>query len=146
MAFWDKLFSSKKEAGFIDKTDAINIGQGNDDMSETKIFIPAHKVKPVKQPLPAILKVVAGPDKGKEIDLGSKQVNIGRLPDSELLLSDTGVSRLHAFIINEDGCHVVCDGKSMNGTYLNGQRITQKVLQHGDSIKVANTVVVYELS
>ena len=142
MAFWDKLFSNKKEADFIDNTGDFQI---NEDMGETKIFIPAYKAKPVKQPMPATLKVVTGPDTGKEVGLGSRQINIGRLPDSELLLSDTGVSRLHAFIINENGHHMVCDGKSMNGTYLNGQRITQKILQHGDSIKIANTVVIYEL-
>lgn len=139
MALWKKLFSSKKSKD----TEVIEIV--NEDMEQTKMFVLKKKLDAPKQVTAAILKVMSGPDMGLEVAVDSAQVNIGRLPGSELLLKDTGASRLHAFIVAEDGNHVLCDGKSMNGTYLNNQRITKKQLSSGDSIKIANTVIVYEV-
>jgi pSer/pThr/pTyr-binding forkhead associated (FHA) protein len=115
------------------------------DDRRTKIFSRAVKIPEQKQALPAVLKVVSGKDAGLEIPFESGQVNIGRMAGSDLLLNDLSVSRLHAFIVNENGRHVLYDGKSTNGTFLNSQRISQKILRHGDLIKTGNTVIVYEL-
>ena len=142
MSLWKKIFSSKDEN--LADTNVVQFEQ-NEDMEKTKLFVLHKKIQEPKQVLPAVLKVISGNDEGLEVVLASKQVNIGRLPGSELLLNDNGASRLHAFVVNEDGKHVLYDGKSMNGTYLNNQRITKKVLNHGDSIKIASTVIVYEL-
>ncbi|MDR3349745.1 MAG: FHA domain-containing protein [Acidaminococcales bacterium] len=120
-------------------------GEGEGGDQRTKIFFRAVKMPEQKRALPAVLKVVSGKDAGLEISFESGQVNIGRMAGSELLLSDISVSRLHAFIVNENGRHVLYDGKSTNGTFLNGQRISQKILRHGDLIKTGNTVIVYEL-
>ncbi len=113
--------------------------------AETKIFQSGKKAQPAKQALPATLKVVSGDDTGMQVNLSGKRTNIGRATSSELLLTDPGISRLHAFVLSEDGCHVIYDGRSMNGTYVNGMRSNKKILQHGDAVKIANTVLVYEL-
>ena len=49
------------------------------------------------------------------------------------------------YVIFEDGTHVLYDAKSLNGTYVNGQRITRKSLKNGDHIKLGNTVLLYEV-
>lgn len=111
----------------------------------TKIFSRAGKKFEQKQALPAVLKVVSGQDAGLQVPFESGQVNIGRMAGSDVLLTDASASRLHAFVVSENGRHVLYDGKSTNGTFLNGQRIGQKTLRHGDLIKIGNTVIVYEL-
>ena len=142
MKFFKKIFSTTK---IKEKNTADNEHFENNDMEHTKLFVLNKNTKAAKLALPAIIKVIAGVDYGLEVSVENKHINIGRLPGSEMLLKDTGVSRLHAFIINENGYHILCDGKSTNGTYLNNQRIIKKSLTHGDSIKIANTVMVYEL-
>ena len=147
MSLWQKFFLK-----FTQNTHAMPLVEEMaataclGDLAETKIFIASKKMQPAKEALPAILKVVSGMDVNKTLELTGCRINIGRLVGSELFLTDTGVSRLHAFIVVEDGKHVIYDGKSMNGTYVNGLRISKKVLQHGDSIKVANTAIIYEFN
>ena len=111
----------------------------------TKIYSRAGKIFEQKQALPAVLKVVSGADSGLAVPFESGQINIGRMTGSDVLLKDASISRLHAFVVSENGRHVLYDGKSTNGTFLNSQRISQKTLRHGDLIKIGNTVIVYEL-
>ncbi len=142
------MFNFKKIFKIAKKTRPIKIEKSNEQIKEaeqTKIFTIKADFKEIKQPLPAKLKVIAGNDLNLTIDVYTAQINIGRHSDSQLFLQDSSVSRLHAFILNEDGQHLIYDGKSRNGTYLNGQRITKQTLQHGDIIKIGNTVIVYEL-
>lgn len=147
MASWRKLFLN-----FTSNTQTVTLAEevGTpcylEDLAKTKIFVNDRKMQPAKQALPAFLKVVSGVDVDKTLQLTNCRINIGRLDGSDLLLTDTGISRLHAFIVVEDGKHVIYDGKSMNGTYVNGLRINKKSLQHGDSIKISNTVIIYELN
>jgi pSer/pThr/pTyr-binding forkhead associated (FHA) protein len=148
MSFFRKIFSA---AGVKIKRPARdgrgkNAEEGTDQIDgRTKVFVRVGKIPEQKKALPALLKVVSGQDAGLEIPLASRQVNIGRRADNEVPLTDISVSRLHAFIVSENGSHVLYDGKSANGTFLNNQRINQKTLRHGDMIKIGNTVIAYEL-
>jgi len=45
----------------------------------------------------------------------------------------------------EDDHHVLHDAQSLNGTYVNGRRVMRKQLEHGDQIKMGNTVILYEV-
>lgn len=93
----------------------------------------------------AQLRVIDGPDTGKCVEAARQRVNFGRREGNECALTDLNVSRLHAYISCEQGQHVLYDAKSLNGTYVNGQRIQQKQLLTGDRIKLGNTVVLYEV-
>ena len=95
--------------------------------------------------LHGLLTVVEGLDVGLKIDCIANRVNIGRRNTNELPLSDMNTSRLHSYIVYEEGHHVIHDAKSLNGTYVGGQRITHKELKNGDRIKVGNTVILYEV-
>ncbi|GBG56174.1 phosphopeptide-binding protein [Sporomusaceae bacterium FL31] len=92
------------------------------------------------------VQIVEGLDKGMKFEVGSKRINIGRRESNELPLTDMNTSRLHAYIIYEEGNHVLHDAKSLNGTYVNGHRITRKILCSGDRIKVGNTIILYEVN
>jgi len=95
--------------------------------------------------LHGLLTVVEGLDTGLKVGCASGRINIGRRNTNELPLADINTSRLHAYIVYEDNCHVLHDAKSLNGTYVGNHRITHKQLKNGDRIKVGNTVIAYEV-
>lgn len=92
-----------------------------------------------------LLTIVSGLDTGLQVDLGAERVNLGRRESNELPLTDMNTSRLHAYIVYEEGGHVIYDARSLNGTYVNNHRTTRKRLKSGDRIKVGNTVILYEV-
>jgi len=119
----------------------------DDEMANTKIYAKAI-IPESKQPeaiISALLTVIEGLDTGLRADITTNRVNIGRREGNELPLADLNTSRLHAYIIYEDGGHMIYDAKSLNGTYVNNHRITRKKLQSGDRIKLGNTVILYEV-
>ena len=76
---------------------------------------------------------IQGPLKGKIQDLGDAEINIGRHPDCQVCFPKemTTISRLHARIVREGNRFKIVD-LSTNGTYLNGQRVTEAYLKDGD--------------
>src|SRR5215467_4117918 len=59
---------------------------------------------------------------------------IGRQPESHLILRDSRVSRVHARILVEKGQYIVEDCGSRHGTFVNGKRITRQALANSDRI------------
>lgn len=116
--------------------------------SDTRIFDKLNPSLPVDPParlLHGLLTVIEGLDAGLNVDCTANRINIGRRNTNEMPLTDMNTSRLHAYIVYEDGCHVLHDAKSLNGTYVGSHRITHKQLKNGDRIKVGNTVILYEV-
>lgn len=67
-------------------------------------------------------------------------LSIGRTPDNDVILNDTGVSRHHAYIRVRDRKAWLFDRDSANGTWLNGQRVAgPQLMTSGDVIRVGNT-------
>lgn len=60
---------------------------------------------------------------------------IGKQPGNEILLRDPTVSRNHAQIVKEDNQFFLCDLKSTNGTFLNGNKVEKQRLRHNDVIR-----------
>ncbi|MGB8652064.1 MAG: DUF3662 and FHA domain-containing protein [Mycobacteriales bacterium] len=79
---------------------------------------------------------------GRTIPLGATTV-IGRSPESDLQLPDTGVSRRHAELRQVDDRVELHDLASTNGTRVNGQRVSSVTLTDGDRITVGSTELVY---
>ncbi|MBM3146617.1 MAG: FHA domain-containing protein, partial [Actinobacteria bacterium] len=61
---------------------------------------------------------------------------IGRHPDSTLFLDDVTVSRRHAEITHESGAWMIVDQNSLNGTYVNRQRLERALLTDGDELQI----------
>jgi hypothetical protein len=78
---------------------------------------------------------------GKAFPLAKDRVIIGRLGESDLVVSDPGVSRRHAEVRHEDGKYVIADLGSTNGTMVNEATIGERVLEEGDRITVGRTVL-----
>ena len=72
----------------------------------------------------------------KEVDVGTQPVSIGRAPDNDLHVDNLAVSSHHARIFNDSGKLVVEDMNSLNGTFVNSQRVTRATLKPGDVVSV----------
>ncbi|HKQ88367.1 MAG TPA: FHA domain-containing protein [Candidatus Acidoferrales bacterium] len=77
-----------------------------------------------------------------EVPVGSKEVSIGRSPDNALVIDNPAVSHYHARVFNEEGRMMLEDFGSMNGTFVNGQRIKMVMLKPGDRVTVGKHTIV----
>jgi pSer/pThr/pTyr-binding forkhead associated (FHA) protein len=91
----------------------------------------------------ALLIVQRGPSAGSRFLLDTDEVTAGRHPDSDIFLDDVTVSRRHAvFRRTPDGYQVV-DVGSLNGTYVNRDRIDAITLSGGDEVQIGKYRLVY---
>lgn len=87
------------------------------------------------------LIVIAGKQIGKQYKVQGPEMVIGRSPECEVQIEDDGVSRRHARVYNQNGIYMLGDAGSTNGTFANGQKITQHVLRDGDKIQIGTNTV-----
>ncbi|TCJ19829.1 FHA domain-containing protein [Rubrobacter taiwanensis] len=79
-------------------------------------------------------------DSGAEIDLDRDLITIGRTPDNHIVVPDPQASRRHALIQRDGDAYRIDDLESTNGTWVNGERITEpRPLRNGDEILVGQT-------
>ncbi|MCB1039968.1 MAG: zinc-ribbon and FHA domain-containing protein [Acidimicrobiales bacterium] len=92
-----------------------------------------------------LLVVTRGPNTGSEFALEHVITTAGRHPDSDVFLDDVTVSRRHAEVERTaSGAVVVRDVGSLNGTYLNQQRIdTDTPMSNGDEVQIGRFKLVY---
>jgi len=72
------------------------------------------------------------------IPLGEGSLRLGRGQASDVVLDDRSVSRRHAVVTRRGDEVVLWDDRSLNGVRVNGQRVPQAVLQHGDAIALGD--------
>ncbi len=77
----------------------------------------------------------------KEVDVGAQPITIGRAPDNDLHVDNLAVSSHHARIFNDSGKLVVEDMNSLNGTFVNSQRVTRATLKPGDVVMVGKHTI-----
>ncbi len=86
---------------------------------------------------------IQGPDRTLLIPLGAEVTHIGRGLGADLHLDDVSVSRRHAVLVPRLSGHRMLDDRSFNGTFVNGRRIEQVDLRHGDVIALGRVVLRY---
>jgi hypothetical protein len=90
-----------------------------------------------------MLVVKRGPNAGSRFLLDSEVTTAGRHPDSDIFLDDITVSRRHAELVRSGGGYVVRDVGSLNGTYLNRERIDESPIANGDELQVGKFKLVF---
>ena len=93
----------------------------------------------VLPPGSAVLVVRKGALEGVRFPLDSTSpapITIGRSPESTIFLDDVTVSRKHAQVTHHDGVWSIADSGSLNGTYVNRERVDHAVLQDQDEVQV----------
>ncbi|MGZ4596745.1 MAG: FHA domain-containing protein [Actinomycetes bacterium] len=94
-------------------------------------------------PRSALLVVRRGPNSGSRFLLDSDVTTAGRHPSSDIFLDDVTVSRRHAeFVRTADG-FAVRDVGSLNGSYVNRERIDEAALSGGDEVQIGKYRLVF---
>ena len=91
----------------------------------------------------ALLVVRRGPNSGSRFLLDSDTTTAGRHPSSDIFLDDVTVSRRHAEFVRADEGFAVRDVGSLNGTYVNRERIDETPLAGGDEVQVGKYRLVF---
>lgn len=91
----------------------------------------------------ALLVVKRGPNAGSRFLLDQDVTTAGRHPDSDIFLDDVTVSRRHVEFRREKDGYSVHDVGSLNGTYVNRERIDSSVLAGSDEVQIGKFRLVY---
>lgn len=99
-------------------------------------------VRPAGAPRVGMIVVRQGKEPGRIFEVRKERLTIGRSRESDIFLEDLAVSRLHTTVARaENGQYVLRDENSANGTYVNGKKINEHILDEGDEIQVGQTVL-----
>ncbi|MGH9094650.1 MAG: FHA domain-containing protein [Acidimicrobiales bacterium] len=107
---------------------------GEDDIAVNLGDVPADS---------GVLVVKRGPNAGSRFVLGPDLTTVGRHPDSDVFLDDVTVSRRHAELVHTAGTFTVRDVGSLNGTYLDRERIEEAELHTGDELQIGKFRLVF---
>jgi pSer/pThr/pTyr-binding forkhead associated (FHA) protein len=117
-------------------TDPADVDSGDDSVADADALdaLPAGT---------ALLVVRRGPNAGSRFLLDSEVTEVGRRPDSDIFLDDVTVSRRHAEFYRQGGRFAVRDVGSLNGTYVNRERIEEAALNGGDEVQIGKFRLVF---
>jgi hypothetical protein len=131
------------QAGAPDTTSVIPAGPAMSD-AESEFSAEAHQgAIDALVPGSALLVVKRGPNAGSRFLLDQDVTTAGRHPDSDIFLDDVTVSRRHAEFRREGTGYTVHDVGSLNGTYVNRERIDAVPLAGGDEVQIGKFRLVY---
>jgi hypothetical protein len=102
-----------------------------------------HPAAPEEAAATGELLVRRGPSAGSRFALNPEVTRIGRHPASDIFLDDITVSRRHAEIIRRHDHFSVRDVGSLNGTYLNRERIEEADLANGDEVQIGKFRLIF---
>ena len=91
----------------------------------------------------ALLVVRRGPNAGARFLLDHDVTTSGRHPDSDIFLDDVTVSRRHAEFHRGPGGFTVRDVGSLNGTYVNRERVESATLSNSDEVQIGKFRLVF---
>jgi hypothetical protein len=83
---------------------------------------------------------------GRRIALGAQPLVIGRLPECDVVLNDSNVSRRHAELRRSGDGVFLTDLGSTNGTRVNGTPVREQILASGDEVSVGSTKLIFEMT
>ncbi|WP_292833280.1 FHA domain-containing protein [Microbacterium sp.] len=84
----------------------------------------------------ALLLVRSGPTAGARYLLDGDVTTVGRHPEADIFFDDVTVSRRHAEITRTGRIFELVDQRSLNGTYVNGERVDRALLSDGAEVRV----------
>ncbi len=90
-----------------------------------------------------VVIVKRGPNAGSKLVLEKVVSTAGRHPDCDIFLDDITVSRRHAEFVRTGDAYSVRDVGSLNGTYVNRERVDESPLTHGDEVQIGRFKLVF---
>jgi FHA domain/zinc-ribbon domain len=116
------------DSGGEPATATYRIGETGDFIAIDVSDIPAHAA--------ALVIRAGGGRAGESFAVEGERMTIGRRPDSAVFLDDITVSRDHALLVRRGSDWFIDDCGSLNGTYVNRERIDSRRLADGDELQV----------
>ncbi|MGF1467203.1 MAG: adenylate/guanylate cyclase domain-containing protein [Sandaracinaceae bacterium] len=86
---------------------------------------------------------IIGPEGRQDVELAAHNT-LGRHPNNTVQVLDRIVSKEHCHLDLVDGRYLLRDLGSLNGTYVNGERITERPLSPGDEIMLGSTRIIFD--
>lgn len=111
-----------------------------ESFSDETVVTSIGQLEGVQQKEPAV-DILGGPAMGQQIILGEGETVWGRSKDADILVEDEAISRYHFKIKVKDRIATIEDLGSTNGTYVNGSKVKQYVLQPNDKIQISSVTV-----
>lgn len=84
----------------------------------------------------ALFLVRSGPTAGARYLLDTDVTTVGRHPEADIFFDDVTVSRRHAEVIRDGAAFEIVDQRSLNGTYVNGERVDRGALSNGSEVRI----------
>ena len=135
-------FVNAEGANYCQKCGALLEVDGTGDpttatylVGETGDFIPV-SLGEVTAHAAALIIRAGGGRTGESFPVDGERMTIGRRPDSAVFLDDVTVSRDHALLVHRGSEWYIDDCGSLNGTYVNRERIDSQRLADGDELQV----------
>jgi hypothetical protein len=113
-----------------------------DEPSDVTMTYSLEETAPESGPLdvavegPALVVRSGGGRAGELFTPAGPRTLIGRSPDCDIFLDDVTVSRRHAVLVDEGGRFSIEDQGSLNGTFVNRERIDRAELEDGDEVQI----------
>ena len=106
---------------------------------------PGHEVAPPESATRAFLLVQTDGAPQVRFDLGGALISIGRASDNDVIVDDPEVSRHHCQLKLQHGAYSFADLGSRNGSWINGQQVSEVALGPGDSIQIGSTQIEFRV-
>lgn len=94
----------------------------------------------------ALLIARSGPMSGARYLLNTDVTTVGRHPEADVFFDDVTVSRRHAQIVRDGVDFEIIDQKSLNGIFVNGERVDRAALTNGSEIRVGKFRLIFLIS
>lgn len=120
----------------VERTMSLGSALPADDQGPVRLSAQDQAAVDALSPDHALLVVHHGPNAGARFLLDVDVTVAGRSVSCDIFLDDVTVSREHAHFVREGTTFTVRDAGSLNGTYLNRERVTQSVLTAGDEVQI----------
>lgn len=114
--------------------------------TDTMVFArPGHEVASPESARRAYLLVRTDGTPAVQFDLGGALITIGRASDNDVILDDPEVSRHHCQLKLQHGAYSLADLGSRNGSWVNGDQVTEMALGPGDRIRIGSTEIEFQV-
>jgi len=133
-------FQNPESANYCSRCGAL-LEKGEGGGETTQAFSPEEVGELATVPVeglegPALVVRSGGGRAGETFRPSGERTRIGRSPDCEIFLDDVTVSRNHSVLVESDGAFWVEDQGSLNGTFVNRERIERARLENGDELQI----------
>jgi hypothetical protein len=128
------------------EVETVSQAAGNADSSSTQVLSATAQMQAAPQATRRALLLLETPHGVQPIPLESTLLSLGRGLDNDIILEDTRVSRHHAQLRYKTRRFWATDLNSTNGTYINGERISEADLRHGDVLSLGGLELTFRES